>query len=556
MVVKAIASDTALTITRPFSGPNVTGVNWAAIPAGTMVGVTAKIADDTAYTMRMYVNEANNWMSLLTIDGEVTVYAPDGSSYTGPSWLKLSHIMGTLDIPALTTIAAQIHADAVQVAADTQTTAANTATATQAAQTATTAAQSASQDAQTATTKAGEASASAITAKNEADRAATANPDNQLKKAENLNDLADKSTARKNINVQGVKCVTSTTPGDFNALSSPDDKLNLLIANNGTWGVQSTTGDIKPLLTERGGTGATNAAGARANLGALYKGGDTATNQMETKLSLATNPGGSILGHSWRSTIEAAYVGTSTADFFVNHTVGGVTYACIKPTRIDGTNWEFHFSDFGEISNISGLVVNRNTGTTGEASGNLSLSYGASMVSQYATRMDFADTSARAVLNIYDNTRLVTVAPTAGVICKKGYNGEVQPNSYSFSWENLGVDVYIDSNRMGRLTLDPTSDIDYKEDIQDWDGESALDNIDAMELVTFKFKADEKQRTRRGVIAQQIETIDPEYVHHSRDQNDKPILSLDTNVLLLDALAAIKVLSSRVKELEAKLESK
>lgn len=205
MVVKAIASDTALTITRPFSGPNVTGVNWAAIPAGTMVGVTAKIADDTAYTMRMYVNEANNWMSLLTIDGEVTVYAPDGSSYTGPSWLKLSHIIGTL---------------------------------------------------------------------------------------------------------------------------------------------------------------------------------------------------------------------------------------------------------------------------------------------------------------------------------------------------------------MGRLTLDPTSDIDYKEDIQDWDGESALDNIDAMELVTFKFKADEKQRTRRGVIAQQIETIDPEYVHHSRDQNDKPILSLDTNVLLLDALAAIKVLSSRVKELEAKLESK
>lgn len=96
MVVKAIASDTALTITRPFSGPNVTVANWAAIPAGTMVGVTAKIADDTAYTMRMYVNEANNWMSLLTIDGDVTVYAPDGSPYTGPSWLKLSHVISGL----------------------------------------------------------------------------------------------------------------------------------------------------------------------------------------------------------------------------------------------------------------------------------------------------------------------------------------------------------------------------------------------------------------------------------------------------------------------------
>lgn len=96
MVVKAIASNTSLTLTRPFTGPNVTGANWAAIPAGTMVGVTAKIADDTAYTMRMYVNEANNWMSLLTIDGEVTVYAPDGSSYTGPSWLKLSRTIDGL----------------------------------------------------------------------------------------------------------------------------------------------------------------------------------------------------------------------------------------------------------------------------------------------------------------------------------------------------------------------------------------------------------------------------------------------------------------------------
>lgn len=203
MVVKAIASDTALTITRPFSGPNVTGANWAAIPAGTMVGVTAKIADDTSYTMRMYVNEATNWMNLLTVDGDVTVYAPDGSSYTGPSWLKLSRIMGSLDMPTFTTIAAQVHTDALQVAADTQTTATNTATATQAAQTATTAAQSASQDAQTATTKAGEASASAVTAKNEADRAASANPDNQLKKANNLSDLADRAAAWLNVRPDG-----------------------------------------------------------------------------------------------------------------------------------------------------------------------------------------------------------------------------------------------------------------------------------------------------------------------------------------------------------------
>lgn len=87
-----------------------------------------------------------------------------------------------------------------------------------------------------------------------------------LDKSNNLSDLSDRSVARSNLNVQGVKCVTSTVSGDFNALSSPDDNLNLLIANDGTWGVQSQIGEIKPLLVERGGTGATNAGDARINL--------------------------------------------------------------------------------------------------------------------------------------------------------------------------------------------------------------------------------------------------------------------------------------------------
>ncbi|ECF1326714.1 hypothetical protein E0539_11780 [Salmonella enterica subsp. enterica serovar Tilene] len=87
-----------------------------------------------------------------------------------------------------------------------------------------------------------------------------------LDKSNNLSDLSDRSVARSNLNVQGVKCVTSTVSGDFNALSSPDDNLNLLIANDGTWGVQSQIGEIKPLLVERGGTGATNPANARINL--------------------------------------------------------------------------------------------------------------------------------------------------------------------------------------------------------------------------------------------------------------------------------------------------
>ena len=282
MVVKAITSDTALTITRPFSGPNVTGANWAAIPAGTMVGVTAKIADDTSYTMRMYVNEATNWMNLLTVDGDVTVYAPDGSSYTGPSWLKLSRIMGTLDMPTLTTIAAQIHADAVQVASDTQTTAANTATATQAAQTATTAARSASQAAQTATTKAGKASASAITAKNEADRAATANPDNQLKKFNNLSDVDSIPQAQINLKIDRV------IQNDLFTLLRAPDNTRLVVANNKDIQFQDLNGVGFGLPVNAGGTGATTAAGARTNL-QVFK--QTDTELFNTNLNSLFEPG-------------------------------------------------------------------------------------------------------------------------------------------------------------------------------------------------------------------------------------------------------------------------
>ncbi|MCS5737056.1 hypothetical protein, partial [Herbiconiux daphne] len=62
---------------------------------------------------------------------------------------------------------------------------------------------------------------------------------------------------------------------------------------------------------------------------------------------------------------------------------------------------------------------------------------------------------------------------------------------------------------------------------------------------------------RRGVIAQQLAGIDPNYVACYIGELDgeerSDLLSLNQPALLLDALAAIKVLSARVKELEAKL---
>ena len=75
-----------------------------------------------------------------------------------------------------------------------------------------------------------------------------------------------------------------------------------------------------------------------------------------------------------------------------------------------------------------------------------------------------------------------------------------------------------------------------------------------MELKTFVYKDDDKRRVRRGVIAQQIRSIDPCYVKEVHN-GDEVNLVLDSNPLLLDAISAVKVLARQVEELQAELKT-
>ncbi|HII4376308.1 TPA: pyocin knob domain-containing S74 family peptidase [Enterobacter cloacae] len=95
------------------------------------------------------------------------------------------------------------------------------------------------------------------------------------------------------------------------------------------------------------------------------------------------------------------------------------------------------------------------------------------------------------------------------------------------------------------VTTSPVSDATAKNIGDDLDLEVALTNICRMVFKNFTFKDDETQTPRRGVISQQIETIDPEYVKEIGG-----LLHLDQTPMLLDALAAIKALAIRVSALE------
>lgn len=136
-------------------------------------------------------------------------------------------------------------------------------------------------------------------------------------------------------------------------------------------------------------------------------------------------------------------------------------------------------------------------------------------------------------------------------------------------WGDSGTTQYwqfksdgnIASTSYGNVVFAGLSDINYKDNVVDYDGLQSLENIKAMNLVKFTYKDDDRKRERRGVIAQQVREIDPCYVKESeasyQDEDGNVVenkrLVLDTNPLLMDALCAIKALSAQVDELKEEI---
>jgi hypothetical protein len=99
-----------------------------------------------------------------------------------------------------------------------------------------------------------------------------------------------------------------------------------------------------------------------------------------------------------------------------------------------------------------------------------------------------------------------------------------------------------------QLQTSGVSDINFKKVTGDLDVKESLSNIEKMDFRTFYYLDDENKTIRRGVVAQELQLIDPQYVH-SAEESGK--MTLDLNPLVLDALAAIKALAIRVRVLEA-----
>ncbi|EPL7530545.1 tail fiber domain-containing protein [Escherichia coli] len=126
--------------------------------------------------------------------------------------------------------------------------------------------------AQSANNAAETAKNGAVMARNEAEEfAKSLNAENLLRKDANLSDLSNLEIARKNLKVQAVYSkdpATHSEPGDYNSFRNPNESYELRVSNNGDWLVANNQdGSVSALSVEAGGTGATNASGARKNIG-------------------------------------------------------------------------------------------------------------------------------------------------------------------------------------------------------------------------------------------------------------------------------------------------
>ncbi|MGS3379816.1 tail fiber domain-containing protein [Citrobacter amalonaticus] len=228
--VKSVEGDTEITLISKYPGPTQQGSAWNAVPRATQNQVTAALVVQSTEALRGLNYDKQNWQAVYSAAGNITVFLPDGTSFSGPSWRSIAETLSTLDVDYLNQLAAQINQDSQQVEADKNTvveTASQVSTDAQTASAAATGAQDSAAGASQSETNAEEykelarkyalnpednpvtgSEYSALhyseKAKKSAAEAASHNPAEALVKSLNLSDLADRAAAWLNVRPLGA----------------------------------------------------------------------------------------------------------------------------------------------------------------------------------------------------------------------------------------------------------------------------------------------------------------------------------------------------------------
>ena len=88
--VKSVKSNTQLTLVSNFTGPTQSGAAWSAVPRVALNMVTAALVAQSAEALRGLNYDKQNWQSIFSGTGNVTVTLPDGTTWTGPAWNSIT----------------------------------------------------------------------------------------------------------------------------------------------------------------------------------------------------------------------------------------------------------------------------------------------------------------------------------------------------------------------------------------------------------------------------------------------------------------------------------
>ncbi|WP_347004251.1 tail fiber domain-containing protein [Enterobacter roggenkampii] len=88
--VKTVDSNTQVTLVSNFTGPTQSGAAWSAVPRVALNMVTASLVAQSAEALRGLNYDKQNWQSIFSGNGNVTVTLPDGTKWTGLAWNSIT----------------------------------------------------------------------------------------------------------------------------------------------------------------------------------------------------------------------------------------------------------------------------------------------------------------------------------------------------------------------------------------------------------------------------------------------------------------------------------
>lgn len=95
--VKSVESNAQLTLVSIFTGPTQSGAAWSAVPRVALNMVTAALVAQSAEALRGLNYDKQNWQSIFSGTGNVTVTLPDGTTWTGPAWNSITSSLNSIN---------------------------------------------------------------------------------------------------------------------------------------------------------------------------------------------------------------------------------------------------------------------------------------------------------------------------------------------------------------------------------------------------------------------------------------------------------------------------